>query len=268
MLDIPAQLKKDYTRFLTQCEVPPHSHNYYIKWLRFYLDFCNKYNHVSANRGSLAHFIKKLHEKNQTSRQQKQASHAISLYYALETDGLIHEKVKKVTISPKHAVKSSVDLTLERSAWEQIYADLDATIKMRHYSPKTYKSYSSWIRKLQYFTREKTPELLTGKDVKSFLTNLAVKQKVSASTQNQAFNALLFLFRHILKKDFTGLDGVVRAKRTRYIPVVLSRKEIDAILQHLSYPYDLVVKLLYASASFLSLRSGCKASLWLRASAF
>ncbi|HDY90243.1 MAG TPA: integron integrase [bacterium] len=128
--------------------------------------------------------------------------------------------------------------------WEQIFTDLDAAIKVRHYSPKTYKTYASWVRKLQYFTQGKAPELLTANDVKSFLTNLAVKEKVAASTQNQAFNALLFLFRHILHRDMI-VEGVVRAKQRKYIPVVLSREEIDSILEHLSYPYDLVVKLLY-----------------------
>ena len=70
-------------------------------------------------------------------------------------------------------------------------------------------------------------------------------QRVSASTQNQAFNALLFFFRHALGREFGKIDGVVRAKRTRYIPVVLSRAEIDAILALLAPPYDLIVKLLY-----------------------
>ena len=68
---------------------------------------------------------------------------------------------------------------------------------------------------------------------------------MSATSQNQAFNALLFFFRNILKKEFGKVDGVVRAKRRPYIPVVLSRKEIDSIIEQLSYPYDLVVKLLY-----------------------
>jgi len=72
-----------------------------------------------------------------------------------------------------------------------------------------------------------------------------VKCQVSASTQNQAFNTLLFLFRHVLKQDFGDHRDVPRAKKSRYITVVLSRKEIDAVLKHLEYPYDLVVKLLY-----------------------
>ncbi len=72
-----------------------------------------------------------------------------------------------------------------------------------------------------------------------------MKGKVAATTQNQAFNALLFFYRHVLRKEFGKVDGVVRAKRKPYIPVVLSREEINAVLKHLAPPYDLVVKLLY-----------------------
>ena len=81
--------------------------------------------------------------------------------------------------------------------------------------------------------------------MKAYLTYLAVNCKVAASTQNQAFNALLFLFRHILKKDFGDHKDIPRAKKSKYIPVVLSRREIEAVLEHLYYPYNLVVKLLY-----------------------
>jgi integrase len=86
---------------------------------------------------------------------------------------------------------------------------------------------------------------LASDHVKEFLTFLAIDRKVSASTQNPAFNALLFFDRHVLSKDFGKLEGVVRAKRKPYIPVVLSRDEIEAVLRHLPPPYDLVVKLLY-----------------------
>jgi len=72
-----------------------------------------------------------------------------------------------------------------------------------------------------------------------------VEKQVSASTQNLAFNALLFFFRHVLDKDFGDFKGIPRAKKTKYVPSVLSRKEIDTIINHLEYPYDIVVKLLY-----------------------
>ena len=112
-------------------------------------------------------------------------------------------------------------------------------------SPKTLRTYTQWVRHFQTFTYSADPKLLNSEHVKDFLTHLAVKKKVSASTQNQAFNTLLFFYRHVLKREFGKMEGVIRAKRKPYVPVVLSRKEIDAILAHLMPPYDLVVKLLY-----------------------
>jgi len=118
-------------------------------------------------------------------------------------------------------------------------------IRLRHYSPKTLKAYRQWVRHLQTLTRSKDPAALSTTDVREFLTGLAVQRKVSAATQNQAFNALLFFYRHVLNKEFGKVEGVVRAKRKPYVPVVLSCEESETILQHLPPPYDLVVKLLY-----------------------
>jgi len=93
------------------------------------------------------------------------------------------------------------------------------------------------------------------------LTFLAVHRKVAASTQNQAFNALLFFYRHILKNEFGELKDVARAKRRHYIPVVLSREEVDRIIERLRGPYDLVASLLYGCglrlSECLNLRVGC-----------
>ena len=130
-------------------------------------------------------------------------------------------------------------------AWDQVIENLSAGIKVRHYSRKTLKAYADWGRKFQRYLDDKPPEKLASHDVKEYLTSLAVKQRVASSTQNQAFNALLFLFRHVLKKDFGDQRDVPRAKKSKYIPVVLSRSEVDTILGHLEYPFDIVVSLLY-----------------------
>ena len=130
-------------------------------------------------------------------------------------------------------------------AWDKIIDSLAAEIKMRHYSRKTLKTYADWSRKFQGYLKNKTPDSVTKDDVKAYLTYLAVNCKVAASTQNQAFNALLFLFRHILKKDFGEHKDIPRAKKSKYIPIVLSRREIDVVLKYLVHPYDLAVKLLY-----------------------
>ncbi|MFH2092200.1 MAG: integron integrase [Pseudomonadota bacterium] len=124
-------------------------------------------------------------------------------------------------------------------------AKLSDEIKVRHYSPKTLKSYRAWALKFQSFLNSKDPSLLDSEDVKRFLTYQAVDLHVSASSQNLAFNALLFFYRHALGKEFGKIDGVVRAKKRPYIPVVLSKDEVHQVIEKLSYPYDLVVKVLY-----------------------
>ena len=139
--------------------------------------------------------------------------------------------------------------SLERTKsaeWDDIVIDrLAGEIKSRHYARKTLQAYAGWSRKFQIYLKHKTPDDLSSEDVKKYLTYLAATCKVSASTQNQAFNALLFLFRHILKKDFGDQKDVPRAKRSSYIPVVLTRDEVNVVLRRLNHPYDLVVKLLY-----------------------
>jgi integrase len=101
-------------------------------------------------------------------------------------------------------------------------------------------------------SRSKDLKSLDAADVKRFLTYLAVERKVSASSQNLAFNSLLFFYRHILGKEFGKIDGVVRAKKKPYIPVVLSKNEINRIIAKLKYPYNLVAKMLYGCGLRLS----------------
>jgi integron integrase len=131
------------------------------------------------------------------------------------------------------------------SSWVFVFDTLNSEIKIRHYSPKTLKAYRGWIRQFQTFTKAKDYQALTPQDGADFLRYLAVEKQVSASSQHQAFNALLFLYQHVLKKDFGEIKGVVRAKRQPSIPVVLSREEIELIFEHLDDPIDLIAKLLY-----------------------
>jgi len=129
--------------------------------------------------------------------------------------------------------------------WPALYARIASEIKLRHYSCNTLKSYLSWVRKLEGFTEAKPPASLTVEDVKAFLTHLAADRHVSTSSQNQAFNALLFVFRHALGKEFGMVDGVVRAKKRPSVPVVLSRDEVARLLALLAPPFELPAQLLY-----------------------
>lgn len=100
--------------------------------------------------------------------------------------------------------------------WDKVIETLAAEIKVRHYSRKTLKCYADWSRKFQGYLRNKTPDALMADDVKAYLTYLVINCRVAASAQNQAFNALLFLYRHILKKDF-GEHKDIPVQRDRNI---------------------------------------------------
>lgn len=225
MKKIPIITEKTYRSLLDQ-NLPQKLHSDYLKWLTFYLDYCSVYKLEENNRENLSKFLNKLQQKNQTDVQQKQAQKAITLYYE----------------TPDNRTERK---PLEIQSWKTVFSVLEAEIKLRHYSGRTLEAYSYWIKQFSRFMSPKNPGQIISSDVKGFLEHLAVKVNVAASTQNQAFNSLLFLFRHVLKRGLGELKDTIRPKRKRYIPIVLSQKETRKIFKHLEYPYDLLIKLLY-----------------------
>ena len=99
-------------------------------------------------------------------------------------------------------------------------------IRARHLSFRTEKTYLYWIRRFIRFHKLRHPRELGGPEVEEFLTSLAVDNKVSAATQNQALAGVLFLYRGVLELDLPWLTSVVRAKRPQHLPVVLTRAEV------------------------------------------
>lgn len=248
MITVPSKISVRFNSAPAKERVPGDLQNHYRKWLRYYLDFCQKYNFQGIQPEDLQNFLRKLGEKGQTREQQKQASQAISLYYTIASTGtVLEQKINSGDYPSRQVVSEKTISSDESQKWKSALDNLSAEIKVRHYSPKTLKTYALWVKKFQAFTRNKDSQLLSSNDVKEFLTFLAIKRKVSASTQNQAFNALLFFYRHVIKKDFENLKDTPRAKRKRYIPVVLSREEIDMVFEHLIYAYNFVTKPLYGS---------------------
>lgn len=120
-----------------------------------------------------------------------------------------------------------------------------ATLRARHYSRRTEESYVAWIRRYIFFHNKRHPVEMGAPEVTAFLTSLAVRGRVAASTQNQALSALLFLYRDVLEVDLPWLDGIVRAKRPVRLPVVLNRDEVRALFQRLEGVPRLMACLLY-----------------------
>ena len=124
---------------------------------------------------------------------------------------------------------------------------LRAAIRVRHYSRRTETAYVGWVRRYIHFHGIRHPDELGSVEVVEFLSDLALNGGVSASTQNQALAALLFLYRKVLGRDLEGLDGAVRARTSRRLPVVLTRNEVMALLAEIHGESRLVVTLLYGS---------------------
>jgi integron integrase len=120
-----------------------------------------------------------------------------------------------------------------------------AAIRLRHYSPRTEKAYAGWIRRFILFHGKRHPSEMGEAEISRFLSHLAVARKVSASTQNQALSALLFLYRDVLGRELPWMDGIVRAKRPLRLPVVLTRDEVAALLRGMSGVEHLMASLLY-----------------------
>ena len=121
------------------------------------------------------------------------------------------------------------------------------TIRVKHYSPKTEKAYTSWVRRYVHFHGKRHPDELGAQEVSAFLSHLANVRKVSASTQNQALCALLFLYREVLGRDLPWLEDLTRAKRPAKVPIVLTVEETTALLSHLHGVTWLVASLLYGA---------------------
>ena len=121
-------------------------------------------------------------------------------------------------------------------------------MRLKHYAIRTETCYCDWIRRYIRFHKMKArEELLPGTEkVEVFLSDLAVNGRVAASTQNQAFNALLFLYREVLHEEFENVQAA-RADRPVRVPVVLTPEEVKQVVTAMSGPTQLVVKLLYGS---------------------
>ncbi|MCX5789321.1 MAG: integron integrase [Elusimicrobia bacterium] len=145
-----------------------------------------------------------------------------------------------LTPQPERAAADSPDprrnLLLDRAR---------AALRARHLSPRTEEAYLGWASRFLRECRAQPPQALGEEEVGCFLTALAVEARVSASTQNQALNALVFFFREALGRRLGFVKGVVRAKMPKRLPVVLDRNEVGKILSHMNGPTRLMAILLY-----------------------
>jgi len=129
----------------------------------------------------------------------------------------------------------------------KLLEQLRQALRSRHYSRRTEQTYCQWVKRFIYFHRVRHPAEMGEPEINAFLTHLAVKERVSASTQNQALSALLFLYRHVLKRKIGDLGEVIRARKPKHLPVVMTREEVKVVLSHLKGDRWLMASLMYGA---------------------
>ena len=124
---------------------------------------------------------------------------------------------------------------------------LAEALRARHYSPRTEQTYRHWVKRYIFFHHVRHPAEMAESEINAFLTHLAVREKVSASTQNQALSALLFRSRHVIGREVGDLGEVIRARKPTRLPVVMTREEVKAVLGNMTGDKWLMASLMYGA---------------------
>jgi integron integrase len=235
-------------------EVLPEFQNYlrsnclvHQKYIPFYASWASKFLAFSRGKTNLSldlqiqQFINHLTaELHIADWQVRQAENAIQLYTDQFLDGN-----KAPSRQPHDYETSSVSVS------SPIMEKMREALRIKHYAYRTERAYLDRIKEFYHYLRNvKKKELnstLNSADVRDFLSHLALRKRVSASTQNQAFNAVIFLFRHVLKTELRDLNKAVRAKRGQRLPVVFTIKEVKDLFKHITGENLLILKIIYGS---------------------
>ena len=232
----------DFQEFLlSRGFAPPKNVPFYANWASKFIAFSNR--HEELNHDLLfKKFLDKLKSQQNTADWQiRQAHDAVQLY-------ITHFMADKKTALRPDKPKKGRDIP----DMSRVIQEMRKAIRIKHYSYSTERTYIDWAKRFFDYTlklkkKDMTASGLDSSDVRDYLSYLAMERHVSSSTQNQAFNALLFLFRDVLKIAIDDLSQTVRAKRGQRLPVVLSVEEVQEIFKHVEGINLLILQLLYGS---------------------
>ncbi len=219
----------DFEIFLIQNNFPERQVPFYVTWVKKGLKFFRKGSGARLNSDETNRFLKSLSERF-SDWQIRQAQEAIKLYHFF-----LDKELNKEKGFPSQ----------NKKAWDECISRMKKRIRLKHMSYRTEKAYISWAERFMHFTDFKEPTSLASHDLQNYLTYLAVERQVAPSTQNQALNALVFLFGNVLGIDVKDAIDAVRAKEKRRLPVVLSQDEVQRIMENLTGVYKLIGKLIY-----------------------
>lgn len=233
----------DFQKYLIENKLASSGHiPFYALWVSKFLSFTNEHQDMNIDLRITAFLDSLEREKKLTDWQVEQANNAVRLYITHFLAGDTSSLSLNVASDSRNRFPNC----------QEVRKKLQETLRIKHYSYSTERTYLDWFQRFYtYVTDTKRKDWqeqgVDDTDVRDFLGHLAIRQRVSSSTQNQAFNALLFLFRDILKINLQDLSKTVRAKRGPKIPTVLTQDEVRNLLNQLTGRDILMVQLLYGT---------------------
>ena len=232
---------------------------FYVNWAKDFANFLPEKSLRDRSRKDIEAFLADLGKRRAIAAWQvRQAEHALKILYEIFLPHYAPEKHTAVAPAGKHPVQEAMTKTngfrdrvipgeVERRFSELIEA-VKTEIRTRHYSYRTETSYLDWVRRFIAFHNYADPAGLDAPAaVKTYLDYLAVEREVTASTQNQALNALVFFYGQALRKPLGEMEEFARAKRPRRLPEVMTRDEVQALLSKMSGITGLMAGLMYGS---------------------
>ena len=220
---------EEFTNYLISKSILPKNQvHYYVGWVKAFFRSLGRAPSEKVSPEEIDRYVKGL-ARIREDWQVKQAEQAIRIFRYFQAR-------QQVSMNP------GLDTGQQ---WKIASEEMRHMIRLKQLALKTEKTYISWLRQFYRFLQGASPYSLDDTHITNFLTHLAVDRNIAASTQNQAFNALLFFYRHVLDKDVGHLGEVVRAKKRRWLPVVLTREEVARVFDQLSGSNRLMAQMIY-----------------------
>lgn len=226
---------------LEENRIPPDRSSHYVRWVREFVDFLPGKRLKARSAEDIRSFLDSLQQREAIADWQvRQAEHALRILYEIflpryssqiSNPGNSSGKLPVQKVEAREAFRDRVLPGEVERRYLTLVERFRTEMRTRHYSYRTETSYLEWIRRFIAFHDYADPEILEPSvAIKAYLEYLALKREVSASTQNQALNALVFLYGQIIKKNIGQIGEFERAKRPQRLPEVLTRDEVEALL--------------------------------------
>jgi integron integrase len=255
-----------FSRGLLDRGIVAGKHDFFRNWVRKFIGFIRprKWNH--ALREDVVQFLELMVREGKAGWQIAQANESLELFYkevapmewaqrdwppTPSSMELTEVRTAAVTRPPlaerNHSWDGKSDNGELEKRWEPFLEEVRETLRSQRYAYRTEQSYMEWVRRFLLFVRPAQRASLDRQSLEDYLNYLSLERRVAASTQNQALNAILFVFRHVLKEGVGTLEDVHRAPTSRRLPVVLSKQEVASLFALMRGVGRLISQLLYGS---------------------